>query len=76
MPRHSGRESGASVAALLSNPEVAYQTEDAGGVRDQFVTFSQALPFGGGRSHLRESAEAAGAAAGLAERHELAADLL
>ncbi len=54
-----------------SNPEVAYQIEDAAGVRDTFLTVGQALPIPGRRGRIRESAEAAGTAARLAAAREL-----
>ena len=48
--------------ARLSNPEVAYQIEDAAGVRDEFLTFQQELPITGRRGLVRETAEAAASA--------------
>ena len=52
-----------SIGAEVSNPSVAYQIEDAAGVRDEFLTFQQKLPITGRRSLLRERAAAASAAA-------------
>ena len=59
--------------ALLSNPEVGYQTEEAGGVRDEFLTVSQELPMTGRRGLASRSASAAAEAAGLAATSELLA---
>lgn len=53
------------------NPELAYQIEDAAGVRDEFLTLRQELPVSGRRSLVRESADAAGSAAGLAAERDL-----
>lgn len=58
---------------LPSNPEVAYQIEDAAGVRDTFVTVGQELPISGRRGRIREIAEAAGSAARLAAARDLEA---
>jgi cobalt-zinc-cadmium efflux system outer membrane protein len=62
------------VEARVSNPNVAYQIEDAAGVRDEFLTFQQELPITGRRGLLRERAEAASSAAGLAVEREVQAD--
>jgi cobalt-zinc-cadmium efflux system outer membrane protein len=62
------------VDARVQNPEIAYQVEDAAGVRDEFLTFQQELPITGRRGLLGERAEVASAAAGLAARGELRAD--
>jgi cobalt-zinc-cadmium efflux system outer membrane protein len=59
--------------ARPSNPEVAYQIEDAAGVRDEFLTFQQELPITGRRGLVRESADAAASAAGLAAERDLLA---
>jgi cobalt-zinc-cadmium efflux system outer membrane protein len=57
--------------ALVSNPEVAYELEDAGGVRDEFLTFRQDLPITGRRRLARETADAAASAARLAATRDL-----
>lgn len=62
------------VDGRVSNPNVAYQVEDAAGVRDEFLTFQQELPITGRRGLLRERAEAASSAAGLAAERNLQAD--
>ncbi len=51
-----------SIGDEVSNPTVAYQIENAAGVRDEFLTFQQELPITGRRSLLRERAAAASAA--------------
>jgi cobalt-zinc-cadmium efflux system outer membrane protein len=56
-----------------SNLEIAYQIEDAAGVRDEFLTFQQELPINGRRGLVRESAEAAASAAGRAAEQDLRA---
>ena len=60
-----------SIGAEVSNPTVAYQIEDAAGVRDEFLTFQQELPFTGRRSLLRERAATASAAAELLGERDL-----
>jgi len=55
----------------VSNPQVAYQVEDAAGVRDEFLTFQQELPITGRRGLLNERSEVAAAAAGLAAENDL-----
>jgi len=60
--------------APVSNPSVAYQIEDAAGVRDDFLTFQQELPITGRRGLLRERADAASAAAGLVAEREVQID--
>jgi len=62
------------VDARVSNPNIAYQIEDAAGVRDEFLTIEQELPITGRRGLLRERAEAGSAAAGLAAERKLQAD--
>jgi cobalt-zinc-cadmium efflux system outer membrane protein len=57
--------------ALVANPEVAYELEDAGGVRDEFLTFRQELPITGRRRLARETADAAASAARLAAKRDL-----
>ncbi|MBT8485852.1 MAG: TolC family protein, partial [Phycisphaerae bacterium] len=59
------------VQTRVSNPEVAYQVEDAAGVRDEFLTFQQELPITGRRGLLNERAEVAASAAGLAAESDL-----
>jgi cobalt-zinc-cadmium efflux system outer membrane protein len=59
--------------APLPNPAVAYQVEDAAGVRDQYLTFQQALPITGRQRLVREAADAGAQAAGLAASQELRA---
>jgi len=59
------------IGTEVTNPAVAYQIEDAAGVRDEFLTFEQALPITGRRSLLKDGAEAAASAAGLLAKHEL-----
>jgi cobalt-zinc-cadmium efflux system outer membrane protein len=61
------------VDARVSNPDVAYQVEDAAGVRDEFLTIQQELPITGRLGLLRESADAASSAAGLAAERDLEA---
>jgi len=63
------------VETRVANPEIAYQIEDAFGVRDEFLTFRQELPITGRRALLGERAEVASAAAGLAAEHELLAEV-
>jgi cobalt-zinc-cadmium efflux system outer membrane protein len=63
------------VEAHLANPEIAYQVEDAGGVRDTFLTFQQELPVTGRRGLLGERAELASTAAGLAAQRDLQAEV-
>lgn len=60
-------------AALLSNPVVGYQVEDAGGVRDEFLTVEQALPITGRRGLLGQRGGLAAEAAALGARRELQA---
>jgi cobalt-zinc-cadmium efflux system outer membrane protein len=62
------------VDAPISNPSVAYQIEDAAGVRDDFLTFQQELPITGRRGLLRARADAASVAAGLAAEREAQVD--
>jgi len=59
------------VEARVANPEIAYQIEDAAGVRDEFLTFQQELPITGRRGFLKKRAEVASAAAGLAAERDL-----
>ncbi len=58
----------------IANPNVAYQIEDAFGVRDEFLTFQQELPITGRRGLLRERAEAASSAVGLVGERDLQQD--
>ena len=62
------------VDARVSNPNIAYQIEDAAGVRDDFLTIQQELPITGRRGLLRDRAEFASLAAGLAAEREVLAD--
>jgi cobalt-zinc-cadmium efflux system outer membrane protein len=55
----------------VPNPAVAYQIEDAAGVRDEFLTFEQQLPVTGRRSLLHERAEVASEAAELLAKRDL-----
>jgi outer membrane protein TolC len=59
------------VEARVANPEIAYQIEDSAGVGDEFLTFQQELPITGRRNLVRDSADAAASAAGLAAEWEL-----
>jgi cobalt-zinc-cadmium efflux system outer membrane protein len=59
----------------VANPEIGYQSEEAAGVRDEFLTFQQVLPITGRRGLLDERAEVASVAAGLAAERELQVDL-
>lgn len=59
------------VEAPVANPEIAYLVEDAAGVRDEFLTFQQKLPITGRRELVRDSADAAAEAAGLAAERDL-----
>ena len=61
------------VEARVANPEVAYQVEDAAGVRDEFLTLAQELPITGRRGLVRSSAGAAASAAGLGAERDLQA---
>ena len=51
------------VDSRVENPDVAYQVEDAAGVRDDFLTFQQQLPVTGRHGLLQERAEVAASAA-------------
>ncbi len=55
----------------VPNTGVAYQVEDAAGVRDEFLTFEQELPITGRRGLLNERAEIAAEAAGLSAERDL-----
>jgi outer membrane protein TolC len=55
----------------VSNPAVAYQIEDAAGVRDEFLIFQQELPMSGRRSLLDARADVASEAARLQAWREL-----
>ena len=61
--------------ALLPNPVVAYQIEDAAGVRDEFLTFQQEIPLTGRRGLIRDGADAAVSAATAVARQDLLATL-
>jgi cobalt-zinc-cadmium efflux system outer membrane protein len=67
-------EAGSRVGTQVANPAVAYQLEDALGVRDEFLTFEQELPLTGRRELLGKRARAAAAAAGLAAEGDLQDD--
>ncbi len=58
----------------VPNTDVAYQVEDAAGVRDEFLTFEQELPITGRRGLLNERAEIAAEAAGLSAERDLRAE--
>ena len=62
------------VEARVAGPEVAYQVEDAAGVRDEFLTAQQALPITGLRALLGERASLASASAGRLAQADLQAD--
>jgi cobalt-zinc-cadmium efflux system outer membrane protein len=49
----------------ITDPQLAYQVEEAGGTRDEFLTIEQALPVTGRRGLLGERATAAASAAAL-----------
>lgn len=55
----------------VSNPAIAYQVEDAAGVRDEFLTFQQELPVTGRRSFLKDRADVVSKAAGLQAGRDL-----
>ena len=59
------------IETRVPNPDVAYQVEDAAGVRDEFLTFQQELPITGRRALLNERAEVAASAASLAADRDL-----
>lgn len=59
------------VETRVANPNVAYQVEDAAGVRDEFLTFQQELPVTGRRGLLNERAEVAASAAALGAEADL-----
>jgi len=59
------------IETRVANPDVAYQVEDAAGVRDEFLTLQQELPITGRRGLLNERAEIAAAAAGLTAERDL-----
>jgi cobalt-zinc-cadmium efflux system outer membrane protein len=59
------------VEARVANPDIAYQIEDAAGVRDEFLTFQQELPITGRRGLVREGADAAVSSARLAADQNL-----
>jgi cobalt-zinc-cadmium efflux system outer membrane protein len=59
------------VETRVANPEVAYSIEDSAGVRDEFLTFRQALPITGRRRLLGERAEVASTAASLSAKSVL-----
>ena len=59
-----------SIGTELADPTVAYQFEEAAGVRDEFLTLQQGLPITGRLSLLRERADAAYSAAELLGERE------
>jgi cobalt-zinc-cadmium efflux system outer membrane protein len=63
------------VETRVANPNVAYQVEDALGVRDEFLTFQQELPITGRRGLLNERAEVAASAAALGAESDLRGDV-
>jgi len=62
------------VEGRLANPEFSYQVEDAGGVRDEFLTFEQALPVTGRRTLLGRRAKSASTAVKLQAEWQLQAE--
>jgi cobalt-zinc-cadmium efflux system outer membrane protein len=56
-------EAGAQQGALLANPELSYQVEEAAGVRDEFLTLQQEIPITGRRGLFRARSLAASSAA-------------
>jgi outer membrane protein TolC len=63
------------VETRVANPDVAYQVEDAAGVRDEFLTFQQELPITGRRGLLNDRAEIAASAAALGAEDDLRRDV-
>ena len=63
------------VETRVANPEIAYQIEDAAGVREEFLTFQEELPITGRRGLLDERAKVAALAAGLAAENDLQAEV-
>lgn len=63
------------VETRVANPSVAYQVEDAAGVRDEFLTFQMELPVTGRRGLLQSRAEVAASAAALGAEDELRRDV-
>ncbi len=59
----------------VANPNIAYQVEDAAGVRDEFLTFQQELPITGRRGLLNDRAELAASAASTAAEDDLRNDV-
>lgn len=57
--------------SLLANPRLAYEVEDAAGVRDEFLSIEQEIPLRGSRRILSEAAGAAANAARLSAEGEL-----
>lgn len=68
-------DAGLRVETRVANPEVAYQIEDAAGVRDEFLTFQQELPITGRRRVLNDRAEIAASAAALGAGRNLQGDV-
>ena len=63
------------VDTRVANPSVAYQVEDAAGVRDEFLTFQQELPITGRRGLLDDRAELAASAAAMGAEGDLRSDV-
>jgi cobalt-zinc-cadmium efflux system outer membrane protein len=63
------------VETRVANPSVAYQVEDAAGVRDQFLTFQQELPITGRRGLLNDRAELAASAAAIDAQGDLRSEV-
>jgi cobalt-zinc-cadmium efflux system outer membrane protein len=61
--------------ARVSNPQIAYQVEDAAEVRDEFLTFQQELPITGRRGLLGERASVAASAARLDAENDVRDDV-
>ncbi|NNK48356.1 MAG: TolC family protein [Gemmatimonadetes bacterium] len=63
------------VETRVANPSIAYQVEDAAGVRDEFLTFQQELPITGRRGLLNDRAELAASAAAIGAENDLRSDV-
>jgi len=70
-----GVDAALRVDSHVANPVVAYQVEDAAGVRDEFLTVQQALPITGRRGILGERAKVAATAAAQDAESELRNDV-
>jgi cobalt-zinc-cadmium efflux system outer membrane protein len=63
------------VDTRVANPSIAYEVEDAAGVRDEFLTFQQELPITGRRGLLNDRAELAASAAAMDAEGDLRRDV-